>query len=82
MAMLWFPSPVLIWIKPTKCKNVSDVEEAAEVLLYEWPKLAMLNPICVTAQRACYNALQGMGEVENVHSMFEAAAREVGILGK
>ncbi|MDF2809474.1 MAG: hypothetical protein K0S56_505, partial [Microvirga sp.] len=33
MAYLWFSEPVPVWIKPTKCKHVSHVEEAAEVML-------------------------------------------------
>jgi hypothetical protein len=82
MAMLWFSFPVLVWTKPTVCKNVSHVQEAAEVLLYEWPKSAMRDPICIAAQRACFDAMQGTGEVENARSVFEAAALEVGILGK
>jgi hypothetical protein len=82
MAMLWFSSPVLFWTEPTLCKNVSHVEEAAEVLLNDWLKSAMRDPICVAAQKACYDALRGAGEVENARAVFEAAARELGVLGK
>lgn len=82
MAYLWFSEPVKVWIRPTRCKLVSHVLEAAEVLLKEWPKSATSDPICIAARKACLDALSGTGEVENARATFEAAAREVGILGK
>jgi hypothetical protein len=82
MAYLWFSSPVPVWINPTCCQQISHVEEAAEILLYHWPKAAIRDPICVAAQRACYDALRGAGGVENARTVFETAAREVGVLAK
>lgn len=82
MAYLWFTSPVPVWINPTCCQQIAHVEEAAEILLYHWPKAAMTDPISVTAQRACYDALRGAGEVESARAAFEAAAREVGVLAR
>jgi hypothetical protein len=72
---------VLVRTKRTLCRNVSHVEEAAEVLLNECPKSAMRDPICLAARKACYDALRGVGEVENARTEFAATAREVGILG-
>lgn len=81
MAYLWFSSPVPVWTKPTRCKHVSHVLEAAEVLLKEFPK-GKGRQACLTARIACLAALEGTGDIETARSAFEAAAREAGILGK
>ena len=80
--MLLFSTPVPVWTEPTRCQHVSHVKEAAEILLYHWPKTAMDDPICVAARKACLAALRGEGDVQNARTAFEAAAREVGVLGE
>lgn len=79
MAYLWFSKPVPVWTKPTRCKLVSHVEEAAEVLLNEWPNNREL--FALSAQKACLAALEGTGDIETARIAFEDAAREAGILG-
>ncbi|MDF2813078.1 MAG: hypothetical protein K0S56_4109 [Microvirga sp.] len=80
MPYLWFSTPVPVLIKTGQCQEISHVEEAAEILLYHWPKSAFGDLICLAAQKACHSALTGKGEIENARSTFEAAAREAGIL--
>ena len=80
MADLRFSSPVPIRVHANVRKTIWRADEAAEVLLYDWPKSAIDDPICKAAMKACHDAIAGKGAVQNARTVFEAAAREVGIL--
>jgi hypothetical protein len=80
MAKRLFSAPVMVWTKAGLRRSVTGVDEAAEVLLYDVPKISQNDRIVRSAMRACHDALTGNGETENARTIFEAAAREVGIL--
>ena len=77
MADLRFSSPVPIRVHANVRKTISRADEAAEALLYDWPKSALGDPICKAAMKACHEAITGKGAVQNARTVFEAAAREV-----
>lgn len=82
MPYLWFSSPVPVWTKPAVCRSVSHVQEAGEVLLYDWPSFDDDDPTSIKARKACLAALisQDGADVEKARAAFEAAARVIGIL--
>lgn len=59
-------------------RNVSSVAEAAEILRQNWP--ADRGKELSRARRACLDAMEGTGSVEEARTAFVAAAKEAGIL--
>jgi hypothetical protein len=82
MDKLWFSSPVKVWPKPGRGKNVSHVEQAAEVMLYDWPEEWKTAASLRAAKKACLSALEGVKTPEDARKAFEKAARDARILGK
>ncbi|MBB3238197.1 DUF982 domain-containing protein [Phyllobacterium endophyticum] len=58
--------------------NVSSVAEASEILLRNWP--VQRGKELSRARRACLDAIEGKGSVEEARTAFVAAAKEAGIL--
>ncbi|KAB0266823.1 DUF982 domain-containing protein [Microvirga brassicacearum] len=80
MVNLCFSTPVCVLVKQDIRRTVSRVDEAAEVLLYDFPKSSQDDSIVKAAMKASRDVMMGKGAVENARSIFEAAAREVGLL--
>ncbi|WP_432288375.1 DUF982 domain-containing protein [Aminobacter sp. BA135] len=74
-----FDTPVLVQLGAVdEIRSVASTQEAAECLLFRWPRAT--GPNFVTATEACLAVLQGTKETSDARSAFEEAAREVGIL--
>jgi len=72
----WFKSPVSIWVGVGRQRNVTSVEEAARLLLEEWPDVDNR-----AAREAMLAALEG-GSIDVAAEAFREAASEAGILVK
>ena len=59
-------------------RNVSSVADAAEILRQNWP--VDRGRELSRARRACLDAMEGTGSVEEARTAFVAAAKEAGIL--
>lgn len=59
-------------------RNVSSVAEAAEILRQNWP--SDRGKELSRARRACLDAMEGTGSLEEARTAFVAAANEAGIL--
>jgi len=78
MPRLWF-APVEIWVAPGTSLTVNSVQQAARVLLEEWPAEHRGTDVHSGAMLVCLAALEGMGSVEDAREAFLAAAREAGM---
>jgi hypothetical protein len=80
MPLHWFWPPVCVTTdKPGKLWDVTNVELAAEFLLY-WREIDECGPAWKAATEACLRALEGKIPPQDVRPAFEAAARECGRL--
>jgi len=79
MARLGF-DPVPVWISASNCRIVSDVGEAARMLVEDWPDDFQASETHVAAKKACLAALQGKGDIRAAREAFIEAAREAGLL--
>ncbi len=59
-------------------RNVSSVAEASEILRQNWP--VQRGKELSRARRACLDAMEGTGSVEEARTAFVAAAKEAGVL--
>ncbi|TKT46168.1 DUF982 domain-containing protein [Rhizobium sp. LC145] len=74
-----------VWSKPIEAelgkigayKVISDTEEAARVLLYEWP--TKRGTAYSTAKQACLAVLEGKQDPDRAREAFLAAATEADI---
>jgi hypothetical protein len=74
-----FDLPVFVQLGAlNEIRSVSSTQEAAECLLFRWPRGT--GPKFVTATEACLAVLRGAEETAHARSAFEEAAKEVGIL--
>ncbi|WP_363317694.1 DUF982 domain-containing protein [Chelatococcus sp.] len=73
--------PVDIWISNSTRRTVTSVEEAARVLMEEWPGTAAGTPSHMTAQRTCLAALQSERPkaILAARAAFLKAAEEAGM---
>lgn len=78
--MLHHFDPVWIWEKPGSRRAISDVERAAEWLLFFWPDAFDRTPLHRAARLACLEAHEGKIPVEDAQAAFLAAAEEAGII--
>ena len=69
----WFKTPISIWHK-RKWRNVSSVEEAARLLLEDWPDAD------TTAARQAFLAALGGGSIDAAAAAFREAAERAGVL--
>lgn len=61
-------------------QNITSVEEAAEFLLYDWPKRE--GPTYLAAQQSCLDALQEERSVDEAREAFVTAAKAAYIFVK
>ncbi|SDP66382.1 DUF982 domain-containing protein [Phyllobacterium sp. OV277] len=59
--------------KASQHRNITSVEEAAEFLLYDWPKRE--GPTYLAAQQTCLDALQEERSVNEAREAFITAAK-------
>jgi hypothetical protein len=71
--------PIWIWEKPAVRRAISDVERAAEWLLFFWPEAFDRTPLHHAARMACLEAHEGKASAEDARAAFRAAAEEAGI---
>ncbi|PSH57615.1 MULTISPECIES: DUF982 domain-containing protein [Phyllobacterium] len=64
--------------KSSELRNISSVTEAAHVLFRLWPRQKGKN--LSAARKACLNAIEGKGSVDDARTAFVAAAKEAKIL--
>lgn len=75
----WFKNPVSIWSGNVR-RNVTSVEEAARLLLEDWPVCdAEAAESAVAAKRALLAAYNG-GPIDEAEAAFREAARAAGVL--
>jgi hypothetical protein len=79
MARLGF-DPISVWISASDHRIVSNVGEAARMLVEEWPDDFQASDKHVAAKKACLAALQGKGDIRAAREAFIEAAREAGLL--
>lgn len=80
--MIWQPS-VFVWLQGKSAlvrQSVKDVEEAAEILLYRWPKKKRTGEAYDNARQKLVDCWEGNCDIEQARQAFEDAAREAGIL--
>lgn len=78
MASGWFDRPVPINERRGSIRNVSSAQEAAGILLNDWPSEGGRRHRA--ARKACLEVLQGIKEGMHARRAFEAAAKEAGII--
>lgn len=59
--------------KVGQLRNITSVEEAAEFLLYDWPKRE--GPTYLAAQQSCLDALEEERSVDEAREAFITAAK-------
>jgi len=70
----WFKTPISIWESSTTRRKVTSVEEAARLILDEWPDGDVDD-----AAKAILAALEG-GPIDAAADAFREAAKRAGIL--
>jgi ribosomal 50S subunit-associated protein YjgA (DUF615 family) len=72
--------PVQVWEGKGKIRVISDVERAAEWLLFHWPETHFDTLQHLAARNACLKAHEGKVPPQYARAAFVTAAKEAGIL--
>ena len=76
----WFSHPVRVWTRPGRSRGVQTVEDAAEIMLNDWPEEWKKAASRRAAMKAALAALEGEAKPDQAREAFERAAKEAKIL--
>ena len=75
----WFSHPVRVWTRPGRSRGVQTVEDAAEIMMNDWPKEWQKAKSLRDAKRAALAAYEGTIKPDDARAAFERAAKEAKI---
>ena len=78
MDKLWFSAPVKVWTSASRAKYVSHVEQAAEIMLNDWPEAWKKAASLRAAKKVALAAFEGaIKPDEAARAAFERAEAKI-----